>query len=204
VFRPISFANSVTLLSDHEEARSAASDGLNWSWENQACSRAIGMTVVIERVAEPTPQLRELIDELNDVLGAAYEAHQRHGLSIAQLFEPHVRFFIARVDDVTAGCSGVALFDDYAEVKRMYTRPSFSGRGLAKALLMRIEAEARAVGMASLYLETGVHQHAAIRLYEGAGFRRCGPFGVYATMPGPAIELSLFYEKPLRDFSRKG
>jgi putative acetyltransferase len=46
--------------------------------------------------------LRDLIAELNEVLGAAYEAHQRHGLSIEQLFEPHVRFFIARLDGLAA------------------------------------------------------------------------------------------------------
>jgi putative acetyltransferase len=76
------------------------------------------MNISIERVVEATPEVHDLIGELNDVLGAAYEAHQRHGLSIAQLFEPHTRFFVARLDGLAAGCGGVALFDDYAEVKR--------------------------------------------------------------------------------------
>jgi hypothetical protein len=43
---------------------------------------------------------------------------QRHGLSIEQLFEPHVRFFVARLDGLAVGCGGVAFFNDYAEVKR--------------------------------------------------------------------------------------
>ena len=42
-----------------------------------------------------------------------------------------------------------------------------------------------------------VYQEEALRFYEGAGFRRCGPFGPYAAMPPRAIELSLFYEKPI-------
>jgi GNAT superfamily N-acetyltransferase len=104
------------------------------------------MSIAIERVIEATAELRDLIGELDAVLGAAYEPHQRHGLSIAALFEPHVRFFVARLDGVAAGCGGVALFDDYAEVKRMYTRPAARGRGLAKAVLRRIEEEARAAG----------------------------------------------------------
>jgi hypothetical protein len=74
-----------------------------------------------------------------DELGAGYESHQRHGLSIVQLFEPHVRFFPARLDGFAVGCGGVAVFDDYAEVKRMYTRSAARGRGVAKALLGRIE-----------------------------------------------------------------
>jgi putative acetyltransferase len=155
------------------------------------------MNIIIEPVNEPTPEVRALIAELDEVLGAAYEPHQRHGLSIAQLFEPHVRFFVARLDGSAAGCGGVALFDDYAEVKRMYTRPAVRGRGLAKAVLRRIEDEARASGRPMLRLETGHYQREAVGLYRRAGFKTCGPFGHYAQMPARDIELSLFFEKPL-------
>jgi putative acetyltransferase len=155
------------------------------------------MNIIIERVNEPTPEVGALIAELDEVLGAAYEPHQRHGLSIAQLFEPHIRFFVARLDGTAAGCGGVALFDDYAEVKRMYTRPAVRGRGLAKAVLRRIEDEARATGKHVLRLETGHYQREAVGLYRRAGFKTCGPFGHYAQMPARDIELSLFFEKPL-------
>jgi len=111
------------------------------------------VTITIEQVSEPTPELRALIGELDDVLNAAYEPHQRHGLAIAQLFEPHVRFFLARLDGAAVACGGVALFDDYAEVKRMYTRPAVRGRGVAKAVLRRLEDEARVSGKAVLRLE---------------------------------------------------
>ena len=57
------------------------------------------------------------------------------------------------------------IVDDYSEVKRMYTRPAARGLGLAKALLRRIEDEARAVGAPVLRLETGIHQQEAIGLY---------------------------------------
>ena len=74
------------------------------------------------------------------------------------------------MNGTVVGCGGVALFDDYAEVKRMYTRPAVRGVGLAKALLRRIEDEARAVGAPVLRLETGIHQQEAIGLYEVRGF----------------------------------
>jgi putative acetyltransferase len=153
--------------------------------------------LTIERVSEPTPELRGLIGELDAVLNAAYEPHQRHGLPIAQLFEPHVRFFIARLDCTAVACGGVALFDDYAEVKRMYTRPAVRGRGLAKAVLRRLEEEARAAGKTVLRLETGHFQPEAIGLYRRAGFTGCGAFGHYARMPARDIETSLFFEKLL-------
>jgi putative acetyltransferase len=156
------------------------------------------MNVTIERVTAPTPELRDLIGELDDVLNAAYEPHQRHGLAIAQLFEPHVRFFVARLDDDAVACGGIALFEGYAEVKRMYTRPQARGRGVAKTLLRRLEDEARASGKTMLRLETGHYQVEAVGLYRRAGFISCGPFGHYAQMPARDIETSLFFEKALQ------
>jgi putative acetyltransferase len=155
------------------------------------------MDIVIEQITEPTPELRALIGELDAVLNAAYEPHQRHGLPIAQLFEPHVRFFVARIDGAAVACGGVALFDGYAEVKRMYTRPAGRGRGVAKAMLRRLEEEARTAGKTMLRLETGQHQAEAVGLYRRAGFVSCGAFGQYAQMPARDIETSLFFEKQL-------
>ena len=155
------------------------------------------MSITIERAVEATPEVHDLIGELNDVLGAAYEAHQRHGLSIEQLFESNVLFLVARLDGLAVGCGGVAMFDDYAEVKRMYTRPAARGRGVAKALLRKIEDEARRAGKSVLPLETGTYQQEAIGLYERMGFRPRGPFGPYAAMLARNVETSLFFEKVL-------
>jgi putative acetyltransferase len=137
------------------------------------------MSLTIERAAEATREVHDLIEELNAVLGAVYEAHQRHGLAIEQLFEPNVRFFVARLDGLVVGCGGVAMLDDYAEVKRMYTRPVARGRGIAKAVLYKIEDEARGAGKSVLRLETGTYQQEAIGLYEAMGFQPTGPFGPY-------------------------
>ena len=79
----------------------------------------------------------------------------------------------------------------------MYTRPVARGRGVAKALLRRIEDEAREAGRSVLRLETGTRQQEAIGLYERMGFRLRGPFGDYAAMPTRNIETSLFFEKTL-------
>jgi putative acetyltransferase len=153
------------------------------------------MSISIERACAPTAEIRELVEELDRALATLYVAEQRHGLSLDLFFEPGIRFFIARVENAAAGCGGIALLDGYAEVKRMYTRPHLRGRGVARAVLHRLEAEARHTGMTCLRLETGAHQPEALRLHERAGFERCLPFGAYALMPRHHIELSLFYEK---------
>jgi putative acetyltransferase len=64
-------------------------------------------------------------------------------------------------------------------------------RGVGQAILAAIEHALRG-RVATLRLETGVKQLAAIRLYEAAGFRRRGPLGSYRDGP-----LSIFMEKPL-------
>jgi hypothetical protein len=91
----------------------------------------------------------DLIGELNDVLGAAYESHQRHGLSIVQLFEPNVHFFLARLDGLAVDCGSVAVFEDYAEVKRMYTGQLHAVGELRK--LFCTESRMRLVGLTSRY-----------------------------------------------------
>ena len=153
------------------------------------------MDLEIEVATTATAEVRALLEELDAALAGPYADDQQHGFSLDELFRPEVRFFVARVEGAPAGCGGVALLDGYAEVKRMYVRDGARGCGVADALLARIETEARAAGLAVLRLETGTHQHAALRFYERAGFRRCGAFGPYARMPARAIEMSLFYEK---------
>jgi putative acetyltransferase len=151
--------------------------------------------VRIELVLAATDEVRLLIDELEAVLAAEYPPEQRHGFSIDAIFQPHVRFFLARRHGVTVGCGGVALFPDFAEVKRMYVRDSARGQGVADAILARIEAEVRGAGLSVLRLETGTRQIAAMRLYARTGFRECAAFGGYALKPPEAIAASVFFEK---------
>jgi putative acetyltransferase len=57
-------------------------------------------------------------------------------------------------------------------------------------MLDRLAAYATAHDVGILRLETGIHQDAAIRLYEREGFRRTPPFGPYRDDP-----VSRCYEK---------
>ena len=140
-------------------------------------------SIRIERALAATTEVRALVDELDHELSQHYAAEQRHGLSVEAIFQPHVRFFVARLNGEAVGCGGVALFADFAEVKRMYVRDDARGKGVAQALLARIEMEVRAARLAVLRLETGERQEAAIRLYMRAGFRR--PPAKRARRPSP-------------------
>jgi putative acetyltransferase len=72
----------------------------------------------------------------------------------------------------------------------MYTRPSSQGRGIGGRIVARIETLARTEGFRRLVLETGDRHPAAWRVYERAGFTRCGPVLDYPDSP-----YSVFYEK---------
>ncbi|MGH7081210.1 MAG: GNAT family N-acetyltransferase [Acetobacteraceae bacterium] len=153
--------------------------------------------LAIELASEPSEDVAILIGELEAVLSAEYPAEQRHGLPLQAIFQPHIRFFLARLDDEPVGCGGVALFPGFAEVKRMYVRIKARGQRVAEALLARIEQETRAAGLVVLRLETGTSQKAAMRFYEKVGFRLRDAFHPYAGMPPEAIAGSRFYEKRL-------
>ena len=154
-----------------------------------------GDGVRIDLALSATDEVRFLIDELEAVLAAEYPPEQRHGLALDAIFQPHVRFFLATRHGAAVGCGGVALFPDFAEVKRMYVRDTARGQGVADAILARIEQETRSAGLSLLRLETGTRQIAAMRLYARMGFRECAAFGDYAQMAPNAIAGSVFLEK---------
>jgi len=95
------------------------------------------------------------------------------------------RFFMVYVDDVPAAMGGwrrhepLAEWDD-AEIKRMYVRPAFQRRGLARLILAELERTAADAGVTRLILETGLEQPEAIAMYRSAGYDDIPPFGYYA------------------------
>jgi putative acetyltransferase len=126
--------------------------------------------VRIEVAQTATEEVRSLIGELETILSAEYPPEQRHGFCRRDLSAAHpvLPREIARCG---GGCSGVAIFSDFAEVKRMYVRDVARRQGVADAILARIEEEVRGSGLSLLRLETGERQVAAMQLYERAGFR---------------------------------
>jgi ribosomal protein S18 acetylase RimI-like enzyme len=155
------------------------------------------MAVEIALERPDTPDATALILELEAILAPRYPAASRHGFSPARLLAEGVDFYVLRADGAAAACGGVLIVDDdasaaYAEVKRMFVRPAFRGSGFGKAILDRLAARAGEHGVDVLRLETGIHQVAAIGLYERTGFRQIAAFGPYVDDP-----LSRYFEKRL-------
>jgi putative acetyltransferase len=150
------------------------------------------MSVMITAERPDTADAMVLIGELEAQLDPFYPRTSRHGMSVERLIAEGVAFFVLRWQGTPAGCGGVKLFDDYGELKRMYIREQFRGMGFARLMLDHLADYSRAQAVTLLRLETGIHQHAAIGLYERAGFYRIPPFGPYTNDP-----LSMYFEKQL-------
>jgi len=139
------------------------------------------------------PEVVGLIDALDAYQKPLYPPESHHGIDMAALSQPNVVFAVARGDGGKAvACGALVLGPDFGELKRMYVSPELRGQGIAKALLDRLEAEARSRDCRLLTLETGIRQPEALAFYARAGFERCEPFGGYAEDP-----LSVFMRKPL-------
>jgi putative acetyltransferase len=139
------------------------------------------------------PEIVVLLRDGEAHSASLYPAESNHHLPLSALRASNVRFLVARDAGGRAiGTGALALYDDWAELKRMWIVPEARGRGVSKAILAALEARARGEGIRILRLETGIDSHAALALYQRAGFRTCDPFGDYRADP-----LSVFMEKDL-------
>jgi putative acetyltransferase len=135
----------------------------------------------------------QLLSELDAYLmSLPYPAESRHAFPVEKLLREQVNFFVTRYDNEPAGCGGIKLHSDFAEVKRMYVRPSHRGLSLGKAMLNHLADYARQQNINLLRLETGIYQVEAIGLYERYGFQRRPPFSDYKVDP-----MSLYFEKAI-------
>ena len=98
------------------------------------------------------------------------------------LADPSVTFFSARLDGKVVAVGALKALDlGHAEIKSMHTVAEARGRGVARALVEHLLAEATTHGYRRVSLETGnMDEFAPARaLYERSGFTECPPFGPY-------------------------
>jgi len=91
---------------------------------------------------------------------------------------PEGRLLLAIFDGQTAGCVALHKIENHVcEMKRLYVRPQFRGKGLGKALAERIIHEAREIGYKKLRLDTVEPvMRAAVAMYRQLGFQEIEPY----------------------------
>ena len=157
-----------------------------------------GEIVLVDAAPEPAAldEIGVLLSEYAAALGIdlgfqGFE-EERHTLP-GRYAPPEGALILARVGGEPAGCIALRpLAPGVGEVKRLYVRPAFRGRGLGRRLVERIIAEARSRGCRVLRLDTLPEMSAARRLYASFGWRPCGAY-THNPIPG-AIFLELALE----------
>lgn len=91
---------------------------------------------------------------------------------------PRGRLLLARAGGEPAGCVALhGLEPEVCEMKRLFVRPQFRGRGLGRALLNAVLAEALALGYRRMRLDTVEPVMGdAVRMYRAYGFREIAPY----------------------------
>ena len=144
------------------------------------------MEVSIRREDPADPRITALLTRHVTRARAATAVGSAHALDVGELRGEDVSFFAAWDAGTLLGVGALKrVAADYGEVKSMYTAEEARRRGVATALLARLIAEARALGLGRLSLETGSWEYfaPARELYRRCGFRECGPFADYRPDP---------------------
>lgn len=144
------------------------------------------LTPVVEPVAVAPvtvrdPGVADLVDALTvELAGGGYSDEETFGYSLDQLEASGVHLVGASLGGVLVGIGGVELQEDgFAELKRFFVDPAHRGQGVADAVIEALVEHARAAGAATVRLETGDQQHAAMRFYARHGFAVVDRFGPY-------------------------
>jgi putative acetyltransferase len=130
---------------------------------------------------EQVAAIRELFLEYSQSLGFSL-CFQSFDKELAELpgdyAAPEGRLLLATHEGVPVGCVALhKLEPDTGEMKRMYVRPQFRGRGLGRVLAERVVADARQIGYNRLRLDTvEPKMQTAVAMYRQLGFQEIAPY----------------------------
>jgi putative acetyltransferase len=106
---------------------------------------------------------------------------------------PSGRLLLAEYENQLAACGALRKLEpDICEMKRLYLRPNFRGKGLGRALAEQLLTEARAIGYSRMRLDTVEPiMKDAVALYRSLGFKEIAPYRPNPIEGAMYLELSL-------------
>jgi DNA-binding MarR family transcriptional regulator len=137
------------------------------------------MTISIE--APASADARWCLDEYFKELAARFETGfdpaKSNPAADQDMIPPAGCFLVARLKGRPVGCGALKRkTKTIGEIKRMWTAPAARGQGVARRVLDRLEAEAQALGLRTLRLETNQALREAQALYRKQGYKEVAPF----------------------------
>jgi putative acetyltransferase len=125
-------------------------------------------------------EARELIVEYAESLdfGLEFQRFDRELDNLAEMYgADNSALLLARLDGHVAGTVALRPFDKgRCEMKRMWVRPQFRRRGVAKELSKSIISIGRQLQYQYMLLDTTARMRPAIELYTSLGFNEIPPY----------------------------
>jgi GNAT superfamily N-acetyltransferase len=154
------------------------------------------LTITQAQSPEQIAQARELFLEYGGSLGFSL-CFQSFDQELAGLLgdyaPPDGRLLLAEYAGQLAGCVALhKLEPGICEMKRLYLRPAFRGKGLGRVLTARVLGEARAIGYQRLRLDTVEPvMKDAVAMYRRMGFQEITPYRVNPMLGTLYMEIDL-------------
>ena len=147
-------------------------------------------TLTFKPVSPYHENVQQMIRLLDQYQSELYPAESNHLDSLETLAGPNCKLMGAFRGETLVGIGAVKIMDNYGELKRFYVPEEFRGQGIAEGVVKALEEWLVGQKTYLSRLETGIHQHAAIRFYQKLGYDMTTPFGNYKPDP-----LSVFMQK---------
>jgi putative acetyltransferase len=153
------------------------------------------MQIVAVQTGEQLEAVRRLFEEYWNSFGFT-PCFQNFGAELAALpgdyVPPGGRLALALVSGAAAGCAALRRIDSQrCEAKRLYVKPEYRERGIGRALLDWVIAEARGAGYRELVGDTLPVMQRALAMYDRMGFKRTTPIAGEPTPGAVYIRLPL-------------
>lgn len=156
------------------------------------------MLRIVQAFSEETlAHTRKLFREYGAMPGVApcLADFEREVVSLPGVYSPAGGTLLLAIDESPGnlgeaiGCAALRRWEqDACEMKRLYVRPEFRGKGAGRELVKGLIAEARSIGYQRMVLDTLPSMEEAHKLYRALGFREISS---YQKNPIPG---ALFFE----------
>ncbi len=137
--------------------------------------QGITFQIIDEPAHQQLPALRSLLLEYQRWTGVdlCFQDFEREVQELPGSYAPpDGRLYLAWVGNELAGCVALRNHDAKSgEMKRLYVRPVYQGRGLGRQLAEHIILEAKQVGYQRILLDTLPSMQSAQAMYAKLGFR---------------------------------